>query len=149
YYLLPAVANERLAQEKMAAFVQIASALGARRIAIASAEVRSRSGRTEARIPLAQAAAQIGIVARFDAKGAADRQILMEFDPPRKAPHVPRDVEPWLEAEPLLRGLVATRLNGRPRSARVTLEFGDILDVGLEATAELARRGIHVGGPYR
>jgi hypothetical protein len=149
YYMLPAVANERLAQEKLAAFVQIAAALGARRIAIASAEVRAQTGRADARIPLAQAAAQLGIVARFDARGAVERQVLMEFDPPRVAPHLPSGFDAWLEAEPLLRTLVKTRLSGQPRSARVSLEFGDVLDVGVAATAELAGRGIRVGGPYR
>ena len=149
HYLAPANANERLAQEKVSAFMRIGSALGARTIEILSADAVSRSGKGGADVPLPQRATQIGLHVSFDARGAVNRQVLMEFDAPRVAPHVPEDLRGFLDADPVLRALVTTRLEGRPRRARVSLQLGDAIDVDAGVTEGLARRGVHVGGKYR
>ena len=48
-----------------------------------------------------------------------------------------------------MRALADTRLESRPRRATVTLRFGEALDVTSDLAAEIARRGIKVGGGYR
>ncbi len=152
HYLRPAIANERLAQEKMSAFVRLSAALGAKRIVLVSADSEERKGSGSATIPLPQLAAQIGITARVAAEGTATRELFMELDPPRGAPSVPDDLGPWLRAEPVLRALAETRLTARPRLARAALSFGETLDFGADAMvtlAKLAGRGVQLGGTYR
>ena len=152
HYLRPAVANERLAQEKMTAFVRLAAALGAKRILLVSADSEQRKATGKANIPLPELAAQIGITAHFESDGSASRQLCMEFDKPRKAPSVPDDLGAWLQVEPVLRALADTRLTARPRLARAALSFGDTLDFGADALGtltKLAGRGVELGGTYR
>lgn len=152
HYLRPAMANERLAQEKMTAFVRLAAALGAKRIVLVSADTEQRTASAKANIPLPEMAAQIGVTAHFASDGSASRQLYMEFDPPRGSPAVPDDLAPWLRAEPVLRALADTRLNARPRLARAALSFGDTLDFGADAMGtltKLAGRGVELGGTYR
>jgi hypothetical protein len=148
-YLRPSLANERLAQEKVAAFMQIASSLGAKRIEVVSADLLERGGSGTLRSPLPDTAAQVGLGVRFDQRKAVTRQVFMELDPPRQAPHVDREQQPFLDLDPVLGALVKSRLDGRARTARVALQVGEILDLDGHATAELEGRGIQVGGRYR
>ncbi len=151
-YLKPALANERLAQEKMSAFVRLAASLGARRILLVSADSEHRKGGAKASVPLPELAAQIGVTATFESDGSASRQLYMEFDAPRTAPSVPDNLGPWLKADPVLRALAETRLTARPRLARAALSFGDTLDFSADAMASLAKvagRGVELGGTYR
>lgn len=152
HYLRPALANERLAQEKVSAFVRLAAALGAKRIVLDSASSDERSGRGKAALPLPQFALNIGVAAGFASDGSARREVFMEFDPPRRPPEVPADLEPWLRAEPVLRALAETRLHARPSLVRAALSFGDTLDFGADAMGALAKlsgRGVALGGVYR
>ena len=151
-YLKPALANERLAQEKMSAFVRLTATLGAKRIVLVSADVEHKKWGGKASIPLPQLAAQIGVNATFQSDGTASRQVCMEFDPPRAPPSIPDDLEPWLKADPVLRALAETRLTARPRLARAALSFGETIDFGADAMgtlAKLAGRGVELGGAYR
>ncbi|MBK8259090.1 MAG: hypothetical protein IPK82_41340 [Polyangiaceae bacterium] len=152
HYLRPAVANERLAQEKMRAFVKLAASLGAKTIVLASVDSDEKKGGAKGNVPISQLAAQIGISATFDASGSANRQVYMEFDTPRQAPFVPDDLAHWLRADPMLRSLAETRLTARTKLARATLMFGDSLDFGADAMvtlAKLAGRGVDLGGTYK
>jgi len=148
-YLRPALANERLAQEKVAAFMQIASSLGAKRIEVVSADSLERGGGGTLSSPLPDTAAQVGLGVRFDERKAVKRQVFMELGPPRTPPHVDRENQPFLELDPVLRALVKTRLDGHAKTARVALQIGETLDLDAHATAELEGRGIQVGGRYR
>lgn len=151
-YLRPAVANERLAQEKLSAFVRLAAALGAKRIVLVSADTEQRKAGGKGSVPLPDLAAQIGLTATFESDGSASRQLCMELDPPRGAPSVPEGLGPWLKADPVLRALAETRLTARPRLARAALHFGETLDFGADAMvtlAKLAGRGVELGGTYR
>ncbi len=152
HYLRPAIANERIAQEKVSAFVRLAAELGAKRIVLVSADSEETKSTVKGNIPLPQVAAQIGISAKLDTDGTASRQMFMEFDPPQKPPAVPSDMAPWLRADPVLRALADTRLNARPRLARAALSFGETIDFGADAMvtlAKLAGRGVELGGTYR
>jgi len=149
HYLAPAVANERLAQEKLAAFVQIAASLGARRIEIVSGEVLSRGAGANVDVPLDEAAGQVGLTARFDQKNSVARQVYVELDEPPLPPHLPEALARWTEVDPQLRALVQLRLNARPRTAKISLRFENTIDLDARAIAELASRKIGVGGEYR
>lgn len=151
-YLRPAVANERLAQEKLSAFVRLTAALGAKRIVLVSADSEHRKAGGKASVPLPDLAAQIGIHATFESDGSATRQVFMELDPPRAAPSIPEGLDPWLKADPVLRALAETRMTARPRLARAALSFGETIDFGADAMATLAKlagRGVELGGTYR
>lgn len=149
HYLPPAVVNERLAQEKLSAFVQIASALGARRIDVKSGESLRTDTRTETDVPLPDAAAQVGLGVSFRSTTAFDRQVVAEFDKPTAALHVPEGLQGWLDMEPTLRAMVRTRLEGEPIRISVILQFGSMVDVGADLTARFAARGLKVGGAFR
>jgi hypothetical protein len=149
HYLIPAVASERLAQEKLAAFTQIAVALGAKTVEIISAEAAKNGASGSATFPIEEAAAQIGLSVTFDAAHKVHRQVLMELDDPKRQPYVPKELGRWADVDPLLRALINTRLTAHPRSARTSLAFEDTLDVKANAVAELAERKIGVGGTYR
>jgi hypothetical protein len=150
-YLRPALANERLAQEKVAAFVSIASALGARRIEILSARVDAVGAGARVRSPIPETAAQLGLGVRVDAEGTVTRQVLMELDPPsaQRPPRVPEALRGWLELDPMLRALVETRLEGAALRASFALQVGDLLDLDASLSAELEGRGVSLGGAFR
>lgn len=149
HYLPPAIANERLAQEKLAAFVQIAASLGARRIEIVSGELLSRGGGGGVDVPLDEAASQVGLNARFERKDSIARQVYVELEPHDREPSVPEPLARWTEVDPQLRALVQLRLNARPKTVRVSLRFENVIDLDARAIAELENRKIGVGGAYR
>lgn len=148
-YLLAAQANERLAQEKLAAFMQIASALGAKRLELKSGEVEETGAKAKVEGPLPKAAGQLGLSASFEKDGSVQRQVIMEYGKPKKAPAVPEKLAPWLNMDPTLRSMVETRLEGEALKAMVNLAFDDTIDVGADVTAKIAGRGLKVGGSYR
>ena len=147
HYLLPALANERLSQEKLAAFIDINASLGARRLEVlsASAEMSAK----HARANLREAAVQVGLESCVDTAGMVARQAYMEFDAPRKLPFVEDRHRMWLKSDPLLATLANTRLTSEVRTMQATLRFDETIDVSAGACAEIAGRGINVGGEYR
>lgn len=149
HYVLAAQANERLAQEKLAAFMELASALGAKRLELIAGEVEATSakGNAEARLP--NAATQLGLDLSFANDGAVQRQVIMEFGKPRRAPVIPEKLEPWLDRDPTLRSMVQTRLAGEALKARVNLAFDETIDIEADVVAKFAGRGLKVGGTYR
>ncbi len=149
HYLLPAIANERMAQEKLVAFKRIAESLGAKTIIIESGELIQKSMEGNASLSLADSAAQIGINANFSSSGTVERCIYAQYDQPKKAPFCPAELESWLIQEPLLRSLVDGRLKANQMSTKLVLKFTDAIDVYANATGELAGKGINVGGSYK
>lgn len=149
YYYLTALANERLAQEKLAAFMEIASALGAKRIELTSGESSAKAGDGKIDSPLPKAAGQIGLNASFSKEGKVQRQVVMEYDQPKKPPEVPQKHAAWLAMDPTLRAMSVSRLDGQATRVTVHLGFGSTIDVGAEAAAKIADRGVNVGGKYR
>ena len=149
YYYLTALANERLAQEKLAVFMEIASALGAKRIELTSGEFSAKKGEGKIDSPLPKAAGQIGLNASFSKDGKVQRQVVMEYDQPKKSPEVPQKHAAWLAMDPTLRAMSVSRLDGQATRVTVHLGFGSTIDVGAEAAAKIADRGVNVGGKYR
>ncbi|MDY0059360.1 MAG: hypothetical protein RBU45_06080 [Myxococcota bacterium] len=149
HYLPVAQANERIAQEKLAAYMQIASSLGAKSIEIVSGEVLSTKAKGEANVPLHETAAQIGLNASFATDGKVQRKVLQTFGKPRRAAHVPEAVKPWLDMDPSLRALVNTRLEGEALTTNISLTFGETVDAGADVSAKLEKFDVKVGGTYR
>jgi hypothetical protein len=146
HYLPPALANERLTQEKLAAFIDINASLGAKKLEILSAafKVKTKKKKTG----LLEAAAQVGLSSYVGKDGSVSKQIYMEFDEPGTSPSVPDCHKNWLNTDPLLRSLITARLDHRVRSAQIALHFSETIDVRAEVCAEIAKRGINVGGEY-
>ena len=149
HYLAPAIANERLAQDKCGAFMQIAAALGAKKLELVSGESLATSAGGSVDAPLEEAAAQIGLGVGFDSDHKVIRQVFVEFDEPDRPPYLPSELQAWTNVDPSLRALVNMRLNARPRTAKVKLNFENTVDIDAKATAELEARKIGVGGKYR
>lgn len=148
HYLLPAVANERFVQEKVAAFVEIAEALGARNLTLTSVSMSRRSQRATA--DLENAAAQVGLGVVFQDDKTAHRQVLMEFAESDKPPYIPEHLGRWLIQDPILRSFVTTRLrNHRLLKAAVTLQLSESVQLAAELAAKLPKIGIKTGGEYR
>jgi len=146
HYLQPALANERLLQEKLAAFIGINADLGAKRLEILSASMEMNMKRTN--IGLREVAMQVGLGSYVGTDGSVSRQVYMEFDPPEKRPFVADHHKICFNTDPLLRALVNARLMSRVRTTQAAVRFSEAIDVRSGACAEIARRGINVGGEY-
>jgi hypothetical protein len=149
YYLRPASANERLAQEKLAAFLQLTAALGARDVEVTGGEQLERRAFGFAPIPLQNVAAQLGLRAKVKNGGSVQRTAIAKFSRPLEAPRVPEALRPWVAAEPVLEGMAATRLSGSAEELGVALVFRDEIDVAARACLELGRKGLNIGGAYQ
>ncbi len=149
HYLLPAVANERLAQEKVSAFVRIAAGLGAKTIELVSGSVDTRDAAGGLQVPLPDAATQIGMTARFASGNIVQRQVYTEFDEPDGPPAVPESLSAWLDVDPMLRTMAETRQTSKLRKINVSLKFGETLSLGAELAAKLEQLGVSVGGAYK
>lgn len=149
YYLRPASANERLAQEKLSAFLQLTAALGAREVQVTGGEQLERRALGFAPIPLSSIAGQLGLRAKFKNGGGVQRTAIAKFSRPLEPPRVPEALRPWLAAEPVLEGMAATRIAGSAEELGVALVFRDELDVTARACLELGRKGLNIGGAYQ
>jgi hypothetical protein len=142
HYLLPAMANERLAQEKLAAFTTIAAHLGAKSIKLVSAESRKES--KQASFSLPAIAKQLGLSVSFDREGTVNRAVYSEFAQPSAPPEVPEKLRAWLDADPALRHLAELRLTRPPTTFAMTLEVRDLFQLG--GSVELLGKYLQIGG---
>ena len=149
HYLSPALYDERIAQEKLAAFLQIASALGAKKVELKSGEALSTERNGKMGVPLPNIAAQLGLNVSFKDKQTVDRQVCAEFAEPSRAPYSPPDLDKWREMDPTLDSMVKMRLNGQILKQGVSLSFGSTFGIASEITAKMGKLGLNVGGEYR
>jgi len=148
HYLLPSLANERLAQEKVAAFTRLVSSLGGKKMELISAEMLEKGAKGKAEVPLPQAAAQVGIEASFSTKGDVQRSVYSEFAQPTKQPAVPDDLVGWLNVDPMFKSLAATRIEGELIKTKASLVIESCLDFGASAQAAVKTFKINAGGQY-
>ncbi len=148
-YLVPALANERLAQEKVAAFHDLASALGAQKLTLLSGATVGESEPLTASPPLRRAAGQLGIHAQFDPAGHLEQQSYREFGRPPRGPYVPEQVHPWLAADPLLESLATSRINGNVLKSQVSLIVNDTIDIGAPTIEAIRSLHVAAGGRYQ
>lgn len=149
YYLLPSDYNPRLARQKAAVFKMIAADLGARRVEIVSAQTMERNWFGKPKIPIPEAAVQIGIEASFDSAGLIKRSTVAEFDRPKTEPRVLPKHQRWVSEYPDLAAMVHGRLEQRMRRDKVSLEMKDTCSIGAKVVADLAGKGVELGGRYQ
>lgn len=150
HYLVPAIANERLAQDKVAAFYEIAGTLGTKKLELVSGNVVETTAKGKVEVPLPEVAGQVGINASFGANNELQRHLSAEFGEPLEAPFVPDHLARWLDVDPLLSALVRNRINGQVSKTRFSLNIGNTLDVNAEVVASLANNfKVGVGGAYK
>lgn len=137
-YLAPADFSVTVARAKEAAIRQLASALGAKRLSLVSGTVHEKGGLFSASVPVEQVAAEAGIRAEFDSSGKVVRSVYSEFGPPSRAPYVPEDLLPWVEADSDLSTMARTRIEGNLMKDRVRMEFSDSLHAGAGVAAKIA-----------
>jgi hypothetical protein len=140
-YLAPADFSVTVARAKEAAVRQLASALGAKRLSLVSGTVHEKSGLFSGSVSIQQAAAEAGIRAEFDSSGKVIRSVYSEFGPPGRAPYVPEDLLPWVEADSDLSTMARTRIEGNLMKDRVRMEFSDNLHAGASVAAKVASIG--------
>lgn len=149
HYLLPAEFQVRVAREKVAAFKQLAAALGAKRMTLLTASTTDRRGLLGAKVSLQEAAAQIGMSAAISASDSVLEQCYAEFDDPGRSPFVPDELCSWVAMDANFRTMVANRTKARQRIDRVCLEVRETAGLTAEATARLAGKGLELGGKYQ
>jgi hypothetical protein len=147
HYVRPALINERLAQEKLRAFLRLCGSLGAEEVIVTSGETLHRDGKLGATLP--DAAGQLGLHATFRNAREVERGVVARFDPPSAPPSIPDDVCGFLAIDPIVEGMAQSRIEHRLREQACTLTFGESVDLGAEACATLEGKGIDVGGKYR
>jgi hypothetical protein len=149
HYVRPAEINERIAQEKLSAFLRLCAALGAEEVIVTSGETIDRDGGGRLSSPLPDAAGQIGLHATFRSASQVERGVVARFDAPKEQPHVPEDLRSFLAIDPIVEGMARSRLEHGLREQACTLTFNDAVDIGSEVCLALEGKGIDVGGRYR
>jgi len=148
-YIIPADFSRTLSKEKEAAFRQIASTLGAKKLTLINAKVQERRGFFGMRASVPDAAAEVGVKIEIDSTGALVKRVYSEYGEPRRAPWVPPDLQPWVEMDSDLRTMARDRIEGNLTKATVTLEFKEGMGVGGAVAGKLAGKGFSLGGSYR
>lgn len=128
--------DKYLAKAKNNAFMELAAALGAKRIILEDAYVSNTKGEigTDFSI-LKPMAIDIGINASFEKDGSVKRTVHSLFDSPKAKPEISPYLQRWIDADADLRLMVSHRLNHGLRSHRISLSFEDNFSTAVKASA--------------
>lgn len=147
FYIRPSEYELTLAREKEAAFRKLASSLGAKSITLLDAKFLDSKGDAKVNAKVMDTLkTKIGISANFDKSGAVIREVSSEFGPPRRLPYVPEELKAWTEFDPDLRLMAHDRLEGHLIKHRISLRFQDKNTGGGKIAAEIAKKGLDIGG---
>jgi hypothetical protein len=144
HYLIPALANERLAQEKVSAFLDLTAALGAQKMEIVSAELLGQNKKGDLKI--SDEAAKIGIEYSSSSNADLSRKAYREFKQPNKAPFIPSHVIKWLEEDSMFRSLAYARLKSNIMSDKIQLRIENRYSIASSITLGFEDLGIAAGG---
>jgi hypothetical protein len=147
HYVLPALANERFALEKMAAFSRICCDLGAKEVTLLSVDIDEKS--RNASVDIKKVETQLGFSSSVNNNNINSKYSLKRYGRPRKEPFVNDDVQGLLRVDPNLRNLVYERLNGNIQETTVKLNICEQIDVTAKVCCDLSQFGIQVGGEYQ
>jgi len=147
-YINPADFSRTVSKEKEAAFRQLASALGAKKLTLINANVQTKRSIFGSSVSIPEAATQIGIKVEVDQSGSLVKKVYSEYGEPRRAPHIPPDLQPWVDMDPDLRTMARDRIEGHLLKNTITLEFKEGIGIGGEVAAKLAGRGFSITGSY-
>ncbi len=146
-YIRPCDYEKTLAREKEAAFRKLASSLGAKKITLKDAKFYDQKGNLSADTKLPHAVcSNVGISAQFNKSGELIREVYSEFGNPRKEPYIPEDLKKWTEIDSDLRIMAHDRLEGHLLKHQVTLKFKEAFTGGGRIAAEIAMKGLDIGG---
>ena len=148
-FIRPAEYTAVLAKEKEAAFMNLASALGAKTIRLESFYIKESGGFFGSKVKPNILAQQIGINARFDSKGQLEKNIYKEFNKPKFSPHVPDEIQQWTKIDPDLRQLAKDRLTNNLSNINVKLSFKEVNTGGAQIALALAGKKLNIGGEYQ
>ena len=148
-YIAPSEFSRTLAKEKEAAFRQLASALGAKKITLVDARLKNRKSLFKAKTTIKDTASDVGIKAEFSSEGYLVKRVYSTFGKPRREPYIPEELGQWLEIDSDLRTMAKGRIDGRLQSERISLEFKEGLDIGGILSAKLATHGFIASGSFR
>ncbi|WP_421259847.1 hypothetical protein [Aeromonas sp. 600774] len=148
-YIVPEEFSIVLSREKEAAFRLLASSLGAKKLSLIHAEVRTKRGIIGGTISISEAASEIGIKASFDNSNRMTRSVYSEFGLPRHPPHVPEDLKPWVDMDPDLRTMAHDRVNGSLLKNFIKLEFKEDLGIGGSIASKISSYDINSSLKYK
>lgn len=148
-FIRPAEYTSILAKEKEAAFLNLASALGAKTIHLESVNIKQTSGFFGSKVKPSVIAQQIGINAKFDSKGVLIKDIYKIFDKPNGNPHIPKEIERWTKLDPDLRQLAKDRMEQNLSMLRIKLSFKEVNTGGAQIALALAGKKLNIGGEYQ
>lgn len=147
YFLLPATINERMAQQKMGAFVKIAGNLGAKKIELLSGQLQAKSFVGNGNLD--SAATQAGINASIEKNGSIARQVYAEYGRPTSPPFLSDEHTRWLAMDPMLDSMVSGRLGSDLLTMKVSLKFSDVFQFSGRVTGKFQAMGVDVGGAFK
>lgn len=147
HYLVPSVANERLAQEKVAAFTDLTAALGAKTVKLITAEFLDK--KNSAKMDISADAARFGI--HISNENGVDKitNVFREYDQPGQKPYVPDHVYKWLDEDPLFRSIANGRTQAKVRTDKAHLHIKNHYRIDSNITLGLEGKGIHAGTELR
>ena len=145
-FIRPAEYAQTLAKEKEAAFIHLASTLGAKSIHLNSVTIHKTNSLFGSKAKPHLIAPQIGIKASFDAKGEMIKDVYKQYHRPKREPYIPKELERWVKIDPALRQLAVDRMELNLASVRVNLAFKEISNSGTQIAAALAGKKFEIGG---
>lgn len=147
HYLIPAFANERLAQEKVTAFLDLTAALGAKKLQIVSAEFLDK--KLAERPDILEKTARVGIEYSQMSKVDDSAYVFREFQKPTHRQYVPNHVKRWLDEDPIFSCLANGRLKANVLTDQAQLRVENRLSISSSLTLGLKKKGIYAGGKSR
>ena len=136
-----------LEREKEDAFRRLASTLGAKTIVLKDAKKKKKNGDLSVSATLPKIVSlNIGISANFESNGAIIREVYSEYGIPRREPYIPDELKEWVRINPDLRLMTLDRLEGHLIKHQVTLELKDTFTGSGKIAAEIAKKGLDIGG---
>jgi len=148
YYLVPANANEKIAQQKVAVFIRLVGQLGAKEVKLLSAELGSKESSGNLGVSLPEISAKLGLKASFTSSGEIRNSVLLSFDRFNGEIALSPDIEEYLVSEPVLDSMVQTRLNSNLKETSIALRFKNQSGVDAKLFADLHGCGFKMGGRY-
>lgn len=145
-FIRPAEFAQTLAKEKEAAFIHLASTLGAKSIHLNSVTINQTNNMFGGKIKPHILAPQLGIKASFDAKGEVIKEVYKQYHPPKRPPYVPKELEQWVKIDPALRQLAVDRMELNLASVKVSLLFKEVSNSGTQIATALAGKKFEIGG---
>jgi len=147
HYLLPSIANTRLADEKMEAFLRICGDLGAKDATLITVEAKDQeaNGSVSAKNSGLEGSASGGLAM----KNAADRYKKREYGPSPIPPHLADEMKVWVQSDTVLAGIVYARLNNNVMKDSGIMKLSDQIDINASICADLVKFGFKVGGEYK